>query len=131
MFSFTTYKEAAFMGMNGPDDELLAPKGEFKVTNPKPIYLIAYIHGEAEHLVGYDIPVFIDGEMGDELEQDCIMKFNGEERPCILIQWDTGEIRRMLDNSERNMYRGLFCLKTDEKSIEYARDCKKRKATCL
>jgi hypothetical protein len=130
MFSFTTYTQAAFMGMHDSDDALQAPKGDFKVKNPKPIWLSAYIHGEAENLVGYDVPVFIDGELGDELEQDCTMKYNGNEEPCVLIQWSTGETRRF-ENGDREVYRGLFCLKTDQDSIDYARKCAREKRNIL
>lgn len=132
MFSFTTYSQASFMGMHDKEDELLAPRGEFTVKNAKPIFLSAYIHGDAENLVGYDLPVFIDGELGDELEQDCIMKFNGEQRDCIFIQWATKSPNMIMeDGSERQRYKGLLCLKTDEESIKYARDCAKERKSCL
>ena len=129
MFTFTTFAEPEFMGMHAKDDELLAPRGDFKVTNPKPVYLSAYIHGEAERLVGYDIPVFIDGELGDEMEQDCVMKYGDEEAECVLIQWPTREGGPIMDGRIR--HRGLFCLKTDDIAIKYARECAEKRVSCL
>ncbi len=132
MFSFTTYGIPGFMGIHEPEDELLAPRGEFKITNAKNCILSAYIHGEAEKIAGYDIPVFIDGEfIADLPEQDCVMKLKGKEFDCVLIQWDTGRNVEMQDGTSRGRSRGLFCLKTDHVSIKYARECTKKKSTDL
>ena len=52
----------------------------------KPKCRNAYIHGEAESKAGYDIPIFIDGEMdqmNEEVEkQDILLLLPDGEYPC-------------------------------------------------
>jgi hypothetical protein len=47
----------------------------------------AYIHGDAQELAGFDIPVFFDGNLGQfELpkeEQDILMLLPSGEYPCV------------------------------------------------
>ena len=76
-----------FFGSTG--EPLVFPKeGEevefFKNTKPKSNSV--YIHGEAEELAGYDIPIFLSGSM-DMLnipveEQDIIMVLPDSEHKC-------------------------------------------------
>lgn len=83
---FTTSKPG-FFGSTG--EPLVSPKeGEefefFKDTKPKSNS--AYIHGEAEVLAGYDIPVFLSGSM-DMLnvpieEQNIVMVLPVSEHKC-------------------------------------------------
>lgn len=83
---FTTSKPG-FFGSTG--EPLVYPKeGEelefFKDTKPKSNSV--YIHGEAEKLAGYDIPVFLSGNM-DMLnvpieEQNIIMVLPDSEHKC-------------------------------------------------
>ena len=130
MLTVTTYGKSKLLALHSKDDEILAPRGNFTIKEPRKVFLSAYIHGDAMNLVGYDIPVFIDGEMTNDDEQDCLLKWNDEERECILIQWDTDEIRGRGEDTVK-YYRGLICLKTDDRSIEYARRCSKEKKSML
>ena len=83
---FSTSKPG-FFGSTG--EPLVFPKeGEefefFKNTKPKSNSV--YIHGEAESLAGYDIPIFLSGSM-DMLnvpveEQDIVMVLPDSEHKC-------------------------------------------------
>ena len=83
---FTTSKPGS-LGATG--EPLVFPKeGEefefFKGTKPKSDSI--YIHGEAEDLAGYDIPIFLSGSM-DMLnvpieEQDIVMVLPDSEHKC-------------------------------------------------
>lgn len=83
---FTTSKPGFFGSAGEP---LVSPeKGEglefFKNTEPKGNNV--YIHGEAEELAGYDIPIFYSGSM-DMLnvpveEQDIVMVLPNGEHKC-------------------------------------------------
>ena len=83
---FSTSKPG-FFGSTG--EPLVFPKeGEefefFKDTKPKSNGV--YIHGEAESLAGYDIPIFLSGSM-DMLnvpveEQDIVMVLPNGEHKC-------------------------------------------------
>ena len=82
-----TSSKPGFFGSTG--EPLVSPKkGEglefFENTEPKGSN--AYIHGEAESLAGYDIPVFLSGSM-DMLnvpveEQDIVMVLPDSEHKC-------------------------------------------------
>ena len=83
---FTTSKPGFFGSTEKP---LVLPKeGEepefFKDTKPKCNSI--YIHGEAESLAGYDVPIFLSGSM-DMLnvpveEQDIVMVLPNGEHKC-------------------------------------------------
>ena len=86
---FTTTKPMAMMGIfHSKEDHkpLSVPvnAGEFikDVVKGKG----AYIHGEAEHLAGFDIITWIDGNLGQLdrpiEEQDILMILPGGEYPC-------------------------------------------------
>ena len=55
----STTSRPGFMGATS--DPLVPKGGECTGT---PILRTAYIHGDAESLAGYDIPIFLDGDMG-------------------------------------------------------------------
>ena len=86
ILKFTSSKPG-FFGSTG--EPLVFPKeGEepefFKNTKPKSNSV--YIHGEAESLAGYDIPIFLSGSM-DMLnvpveEQDIVMVLPNGEHKC-------------------------------------------------
>ena len=142
MLRVTTYREAAFMGMNGTGDELRAERGE--VTTPEePVFLSGYIHGKAEGLAGYDIPAFVGGEITLEPEQECRLVLDGDEHDCLMVVWPEKEELNLLgepisgwrrandDGPPRRRYRFLICLTTDESALTYARTCAREQATCL
>ncbi len=83
---FTTCR-AAFLGAVGTP--LVHPKDNKKLVffkNTKQKCTSIYIHGEAESLAGYDIPIFLSGSM-DMLnvpveEQDIVMVLPDSEHKC-------------------------------------------------
>jgi len=52
----------------------------------------AYIHGDAEVLAGFDLPIFLDGEQAQldapEAEQDILMMLPSGNYPCIATYTD-------------------------------------------
>ena len=81
---FTT-SEPGVMGVSS--DPLKIPEGELKVIRSEVKGEGAYIHGDAEGLAGYDIPIFLDGDMAQlDLpvdEQDILMVLPDGDFPCI------------------------------------------------
>jgi len=80
---FTTSKPG-FMGTTGVP--FVTPKDIQKLIYTKTIARYAYIHGDAEKLTGYDIPIFLDGDIG-QLDlpidtQDILMLLIGNEYKC-------------------------------------------------
>jgi hypothetical protein len=86
---FTTTKPMPMLGICNPEEDhapLVTPKeiGEFihDVVPGKG----AYIHGEAESLAGYDIPTFLDGNLGQLAlpieQQDILMLLPSGEYKC-------------------------------------------------
>lgn len=73
--------------MFGEGDVLFVPEniGELIITETKGKG--AYIHGDAEDLAGFDIPEFIDGDLGQfdlpKDEQDILMLLAGGEYQCV------------------------------------------------
>lgn len=132
MLTLTTYKQADFLALHQDDDDLRAPKGNFTVKYMRNRFLSCYIHGEAENLAEYDIPVFIDGEMDPDLEeQKCILQLEEDKHNCILIQWKTSGQHESKTGEKLPRWRGLICAENDDQSLEYARDCVKRKLCYL
>ena len=93
---FTTTPPHAFAGAfdnSEENDMLVIPKevGELVMDSIKGQR--AYIHGDAEDLAGYDIPVLIDGNLGQlELpvdEQDILMLLPSGEYKCQAKYNDT------------------------------------------
>ena len=123
MFTFTTYEKSDFLGLHNSDDKTLVEnKEDNKIEMEAEAYLVSYIHGEAETIMGYNIPVYLNGVIKDILEQPCKMLTADKTYDCILIQWDTNKTRYIADRKEKRYY-GLLCLKDDIRSIEYARKC--------
>lgn len=64
----TTKKPSGFLGIVGTSikdhEPLIRPDNVGEFIADKINARTAYIHGEAEKLAGYDIPVFIDGNLG-------------------------------------------------------------------
>ena len=80
---FTTSKPG-FMGT--ASIPLVVPESVEQIIQTDTKYKSAYIHGDAEELAGYDIPIFLDGDLGQlDLpieEQDILMLLIGEEYKC-------------------------------------------------
>jgi len=130
MFSFTAYYNPALLGLHDQEDVVLSDSEKSPISIPPDMFLSAYIHGEAETLAEYDIPSYISGEISDIPEQDCIMELDEHTYKCVLIQWNTENLRPS-DTCDQYRHRGLLCLKTDQKSIDYARKCSKEKTEYL
>lgn len=86
---FSTTKPMAFAGaINPPQDHnpLALPKEIGVLIEDKVKGRTAYIHGKAEILAGFDIPKFIDGNIGQlELpidKQDIVMILPSGEYKC-------------------------------------------------
>jgi hypothetical protein len=127
MLTVTTFVEAAPFGFHEGSDPIRAErKGQIEIVGNKNVYLSAYIHGKAEYIAGYDIPVLIDGILDTtKNDQPCILRIDDKDYECILIQWDTGKTVTRKDNSPLNYHRGFICLNTDQEGIDYARECSK------
>ncbi len=71
---------------NNDEEPLVEPQNKGKLFG-KSNYKYAYIHGEAERLAGFDIPIFIDGNLSqlDESinKQDIRMLLPNGEYECI------------------------------------------------
>jgi hypothetical protein len=85
---FTTTKPMSLLGIFDKDQEpaLVKPKSYGDFVMDSVVTNKAYIHGDAEELAGYDIPVFIDGNMGQlDLpidQQDILMLLPSGEYKC-------------------------------------------------
>lgn len=87
---FSTTAPMGFFGILNSDEEknkpLVLPKTVDELIHDKVRGRTAYIHGEAENLARFDIPQFIDGNMGQlDLpvdEQDILMLLPCGEYPC-------------------------------------------------
>ena len=86
---FTTTKPMGMLGiMNPPEDfkPLVYPEKIGEFIKDKIKGRSVYIHDDAEELAGYDIPTFIDGNLGQlELpveEQDILMVLPSGEYKC-------------------------------------------------
>ena len=70
-----------------PADNLVTPTKINKLIKTKVKGRTAYIHGKAEQLAGFDIPRFIDGDMGQldlPIEnQDILLILKSGEYPCV------------------------------------------------
>jgi hypothetical protein len=122
MFTVTTYKVSSLLGLHDPTDVIRSDEEREPIKLSKDIFLSAYIHGEAQGIADYDIPQYMNGEITEEPEQECIMDIDGSKYDCILVMWDTGEIRENITVNQRR-FRGLICLQSDESSLTYAREC--------
>ncbi len=86
---FTTTKPMAMLGILNPKEDhkiLVTPNKIGEFINDKIIGKTAYIHGIAEGLAGFDIPDFIDGNLGQlDLpfnQQDILMLLPSGEYKC-------------------------------------------------
>lgn len=86
---FTTTEPRFMLGIfdEKPADNLTTPTEVKELIRTKVKGRTAYIHAEAESLAGFDIPKFIDGDMGQlDLpidKQDILMVLPSGEYPCI------------------------------------------------
>ena len=118
MIVLTTYREPAFLGLHKKNTE-----NKTSIKCDKPAFLQCYITGKAEELAGYDIPVFLEGEIDLSLpEQPCKLALK-ELHDGVLIQWPTDRV--LVD--EQKVYKGLICLENDEESLTYARKCQEKR----
>lgn len=90
---FTTTEPGGFLGiMNNREEHnpLAIPKSTGELIQDKVKGRCAYIHDTAEELAGYDIPTFIDGNMGQlDLpieDQDILMLLPSGEYKCKAIR---------------------------------------------
>ena len=122
MLTFTT-SEPGFMGLAG--SELFVPqKPEREVIGT---WRGLYIHGEAEHRAGFDIPDLVEGTLEYKPEQECLVALKDETIECVLVAWEAP--CWVEENS--TVIRGLICAKTDTVSLTYARECSARKVKHL
>lgn len=138
MLRFTT-TEPGFMGFSG-SEPFVEPQEDWEVKmeeSDPPCNWQWYIHGEAEDLAGYDIPKVLDGFVSSksgEYAAELLLQGNAVHR-CVLVQWCAGEEKvRYLDERgtcDRRLMKGLICLETDTKSLEYARKKAKEGAQFL
>jgi hypothetical protein len=89
---FTTTKPMAFMGIGNPESDhkpLVSPDDKGELVKPELKGTGAYIHDDAESLANYDIPAFIDGDLGQldlpTEEQDILMLLPSGEYPCKAV----------------------------------------------
>jgi len=91
-------------------DEVLQTFGDAKLKD-------SYIQGEAEQLAGFDVPVFLEGDLGQldkpEEEQDIRMVLPQGEYECVSRTVDEG-------GSEVNAY--ILTLKVEEDADDYDPD---------
>jgi len=86
---FTTTKAQSMLGIfdEEPAETLVVASVIGELIKTKIKGRTAYIHAEAETLAGYDIPKFIDGDLGQlDLpieEQDILMILPSGEYPCV------------------------------------------------
>jgi hypothetical protein len=81
-----TTTDPGFMGMTNMETIKYKPGKDVEVNHEDSVKLkgdSAYIHGDAEAVAGYDIPIFFDGDIlqldKPEDEQDIIMYINDKE----------------------------------------------------
>ena len=83
---FTTTEPYCMLGI-GETEVLFVPENIGEIIKTKTKGKGAYIHGDAEDLAGFDIPEFIDGDLGQfdlpEDEQDILMLLSDGEYQCI------------------------------------------------
>jgi len=83
----------------GSDDLLVKRQDIGKIINCKLKGRTAYIHGEAEEISGFDIPVFLDGDMAQlDLsveDQNILLLLPSGEYPLI----STLQTKGILDNN--------------------------------
>ena len=86
----TTTKPYGMFAMGGEHSPLVMPKeheGVLPFKNGDLKTDVAYIHGDAEDLAGFDIPVFIDGDIlqmdAPELDQDILLMLPNGNHQCI------------------------------------------------
>ena len=77
-----TTSEPNFMGILGTP--LVTPDVIGELIKTPTIYDKAYIHDDAEQLAGYDIPMFIDGDMGQfDAPQDILLMLTEKNYQCV------------------------------------------------
>ena len=136
MFTLTTYKESAFMGIHDKKDKtIVSRENKITVKRKEPAkehaFIECYIHGKAQDLAGYDIPVYLDGEINlNSPEQPCKLLLE-EKHDCILIQWSTSRTIEIIGEETKRVYKGLICLKEDKESLDYAREHQKKHSKFL
>ena len=84
---FTTRPPHSTWSISPPGDPLVTMKG---MVQGKPKLTTAYIHAEAEELAGFDIPVFLDGNL-EQMdrpveEQEIIMLLEGTTHAIQAVQ---------------------------------------------
>lgn len=94
---FTTTKPMALFGILSPKEDhepLVVPEPRFDLIQTETKAPMAFINGEAETLAGFDVPLFIDGDMGQlDLpadQQDIIMLLPSGEYKCRAELFKTG-----------------------------------------
>lgn len=95
---FTTTKPMGMMGIfNAKEDHkpLVTPKNLGELIEDKTKGTGAYIHDDAEGLAGFDIPTFLDGNLGQlDLpveQQDILMVLPSGEYKCKAVLNSDGD----------------------------------------
>lgn len=86
---FTTTKPMPMLGIFNKEEDhqpLVIPKDVGEFIQDKTKGKTAYIHGDAEALAGFDIPTFIDGNLGQldlpQNKQNILMLLPSGEYKC-------------------------------------------------
>lgn len=136
MLTFTTTEPYSMFGSaEGVDPKV--PQREFEILNDGKAFMSVYIHGDAQHEAGFDIPLIVEGSLDVTAEHDgaeCEVELPSppdeyarpqpnRKIPCLIFTWDTGHVVTTLFNHvKRPQFMGLIVAKADRGAIEYAKE---------